>query len=124
MLLTESDLVQFTGTSQWFRHALVRRITYTEGVQFVAERGGAYWLVDKIATMQLDPKISAEEFQVWRLNVADGRAVLTCDDGDKIGCGGSKPILLHTEEISFTDFPLEKIELWVEGDVILLPSEH
>ena len=122
--LTESDLSQFTGTSQWFRHALVRRITYTEGVQFVAERAGAYWLVDKIATMQLDPKISAEDFQVWRLVVADGKATLTCDDGDRIGVGDSKPILLHSERIDFTDFPLEKIELWVEGDVILLPSEH
>jgi hypothetical protein len=124
MALTESDLRQFTGTSQWFRHGLVRSVTYTEGVQYMAEQGNAYWLLDKIATLQFEPKIRAEDFQVWRLIVEDGHATLTCDDGDKLGVGKSKAIVLHSEEISFTDFPLEKIELWVEGGVILLPSEH
>ena len=50
--LTKADLRHFTGTESWFRHALVRDILYTEGVQYVAEQGGAYWLLDEIALLQ------------------------------------------------------------------------
>jgi hypothetical protein len=42
-------LAQFTGTEQWHRHPLVRNILYTDGVQFVAQSGRAYWLIDEIA---------------------------------------------------------------------------
>ncbi|MGY3130099.1 hypothetical protein ACVWZM_000781 [Bradyrhizobium sp. USDA 4501] len=115
--LTSADLRQFTGTTQWFRHSLMRNITYTDGVQFLAEMGGAYWLIDKVATLQLEPKVRAEEFQSWKLKVSDDRkAVLTCDDGNHN--------IIHSEVIEFTDFPLDQVELWVEGSVILLPSEH
>lgn len=115
--LSHHDLRQFTGTEQWFRHGLVRNVSYTEGVRYLAEQGQAYWLIDKIATNQLEPKIKREEFQVWKLKVSEKlTATLTCeDDNDNI---------IHLEEISFTDFPLDQVELWVEGGVILLPNEH
>ena len=32
--------------------------------------------------------------------------------------------VVFSKHIEFTDFPLPEIELWVEGNVILLPSEH
>lgn len=115
--LTLADLRQFTGTEQWFRHSLMRNITYTEGVRYLAEQGHAYWLIDKVATLQLEPKVKAEEFQVWKLKVDNNNtATLACEDGN----GNT----VYSEEISFTDFPLDQIELWVEGNVILLPSEH
>lgn len=123
-MLTESDLHHFTGTGQYHRHGLMRSIVFTDGVKHVGDAGGAYWLIDKIATLQMNPKIAAEPFQVWRLIVTGSKATLTCDDGDRIGVGDSKAIVFHSEEIGFTDFPLEKIEMWVEGNVILLPSEH
>lgn len=111
-----NDLRQFTGTEHHFRHNLCRNITYTDGVKYLAEAASAYWLIDKVATNQLEPKIRREEFQSWKLKVKDGAAVLTCDDGN-----GN---IVHSEEITFTDFPLDEIELWVENGVILLPSEH
>jgi hypothetical protein len=117
MKLTHSDLRQFTGTDHWYRHGLMPKMSFTDGVKYVAETGGAYWLIDKVATNQLEPRIRAEEFQCWKLVVDDKQAaVLTADDGN-----GN---VLHTEKIEWTDFPLDQIELWVEGDVILLPSEH
>ncbi|RZN30501.1 DUF6876 family protein [Bradyrhizobium sp. Leo121] len=99
MTITHADLAQFTGTSQWFRHALVRTVLYTDGIQFLAERANAYWLLDKIATLQLDPKIGAEPFQVWKLEVADNIGALTCNDGGKPEHGGAAR-LLHFEEIT------------------------
>nr|WP_199290060.1 DUF6876 family protein [Phormidium sp. FACHB-77] len=46
--LTESDLYQFTRTSQWYPHPL--GLLYTDGVFYLAERGGAFWLLDAIAS--------------------------------------------------------------------------
>jgi hypothetical protein len=31
---------------------------------------------------------------------------------------------LVRQEIEFTDFPMSSVEVWVEGGVTLLPSEH
>jgi hypothetical protein len=116
-MIDPSDLRQFTGTGQWFRHSLNRKMLYTEGVQFLAEKAGAYWLVDEIAIAQAyEPRVKAEEFQVWKLKVTNATAVLSCEDGN-----GNKVL---SKAIAFTDFPLNEIELWVEGNVILLPSEH
>jgi hypothetical protein len=105
-------------TETWYRHAINRNVLYTEGVQFLAERGGAYWLLDAIAIIQPHNKrVAAEEFQVWKLVVRpDRRATLTCDDGN-----GN---IVFTKEIEYTDFPLDEISLWFCNNVIYLPSEH
>jgi hypothetical protein len=50
--LSKSDLAQFTGSENWYRHGINRNVLYTDGVQHVAERGGAYWLLDEIAIIQ------------------------------------------------------------------------
>jgi len=44
--LSKSDLAQFTGSENWYRHGINRNVLYTEGVQYVAEHGGAHWLLD------------------------------------------------------------------------------
>jgi hypothetical protein len=53
-------LGHFTGCDELYRHALCRNVLYTEGVQYVAESAGAYWLIDKVATLQMDPFVKAE----------------------------------------------------------------
>jgi hypothetical protein len=115
--LTKNDLSQFTGSEQWYRHSLVRKVLYTDGAQYVAETGGAYWLLDEIAFGQGEAKIAAEEFQVWRLKVnSDHTATLTCDDGnDRI---------VFTKPIEYTDFPLDEIAFYFTDNVILLQSEY
>src|ERR1700730_15173147 len=50
--LSKDDLTQFTGSEHWYRHAMVRDVLYTDGVQYVAETAGAYWLIDEIAFAQ------------------------------------------------------------------------
>ena len=116
--LTAADLAQFTGTEQWYRHSINRSILYTEGAQYVAEHGGAYWLLDEIALIQpYDQNVTAEEFQVWTLTVRpDKTATLTCDDGN-----GN---VVFSKEIPYTDFPLETIKLYFANNVIHLPSEY
>ena len=106
------------GTEQWYRHALNGEVHFTDGAKYVADRVGAYWLLDEIALVQLNNKrVGAERFQVWKLNVnADMTADLTCEDGnDNVVC---------TKTIPFTDFPLEGITFWFTDNTILLPSEY
>lgn len=115
--LSEADLAQFTGTEQWHRHSLMRSVLYTDGAKYVADTAGAYWLIDDIAFAQIDPRIKAEDFQVWKLAVRpDTTATLTCEDGNGR--------IVSRRDYSFTSFPEPGIELWYAGGVIYLPGEH
>ena len=84
----------------------------------MAELCEAFWLIDKIVSVQMTEPYSKEYFQVWRLVMKeDHKATLTCDDGnDKV---------ISTEEINYTDFPLsEGVTLYMTNDVIMLPTEY
>lgn len=115
--LRAADLDHFTGSEHWYRHPMAAHITYTDGAQHVAATGGAYWLLDAIVSHQLDRRVNREPFQVWTLKVArDRSAMLCCKDGDGY--------VVAVQKIVFTDFPLPEIELWLQNDVIFLPSEY
>ena len=116
--LSKSDLAQFTGSENWYRHGINRNVLYTDGAQHVAEHGGAYWLLDEIAIAQLyNKRVASKEFQFWKLTVRPDRtATLTCDDGNDN--------IVLTKEIEFTDFPLDEITLYFVNNVIHLPSEY
>jgi hypothetical protein len=116
--LSEADLMQFTGTEQWYRHGMVRDVLYTDGVKYIADVGGADWLIDEIAFAQRSVKrFAAEEFQHWKLTVnADRTATLTCDDGNDH--------VVFSKRIEYTDFPLDEVRFYVANKTILLPSEY
>lgn len=116
--LTAEALYQFTGTETWYRHSLNPKVLYTDGVQYLAEYGGAYWLLDTIAIAQVHVKVvAAEEFQLWTLTVnPDCSAVITCDDGNGR--------IVYKQSLSFSDFPLPEVKLYVRDNVIMLPSEY
>jgi len=128
----QAELDQFTGTDGYTRWSpLFRRMVLTDGAKFVALNGGAngaFWLMDAIASHQ--PKAlkneMLREIQFWKLEVKEKNgsksAVLTCRFDS-----GEKPFI--TQKIEYTDFDLDKIDLWVEPldentYVILLASEH
>ena len=114
---TPSELARFTGTTQWYRHPLARGIRYTDGIYFVAEHAGAYWLIDEIALAQSHyPALSGEEFQTWTLIVDATSAVLRCDDGNGR--------MLVEKLIDYTDFPESGIKLYLTDGVIMLPGEY
>ena len=114
---TAEELAQFTGTANWYRHPLARTVLYTDGVKFIAERAGAYWLIDEIALSQLgEPALKGEEFQLWTLLVDAHAAVLRCDDGN----GGR----LLEKRIEYTDFPEPGIRFYYTDGVIMLPGEY
>ena len=117
--LIKDELRQFTGSEQWYRHGINRSVLFTDGAKYVADTGGAYWLLDEIALAQRHNKrVAGEEFQLWKLavNLDQHTAMLTCDDGN-----GN---IVFRKKIEFTDFPLEEISLYFCNNTILLPSEY
>ena len=116
--LTDDQLSQFTGSEHWYRHGLARDILFTDGAKYIADHGGAFWLLDEIAFAQRGQKrVAAQEFQVWKLAVKpDHTATLACEDGNG-------RTVFH-KAIEYTDFPVECVELWFENNTIYLPSER
>jgi len=116
--LSDHVLRQFTGSEHWYRHGLARDILYTDGAKYVADEGGAYWLIDEIAFAQRGEKrVAREEFQVWTLSVRP-------DHTATLACGNGNGRTVFEKAIEFTDFPIERIELWFANSTIYLPSEH
>jgi hypothetical protein len=116
--LTETDLNKFTGSENWYKHALNPGVLFTDGAKYVADEGGAYWLLDAIALCQRSEKhVAKKRFQVWKLTVRPDRtATLTC--------AGSNSKIVYTQQLEFTDFPATEITLWFANNVIYLPNEH
>jgi hypothetical protein len=121
--LLATDLAQFTRSETHTAFNFFNRnIVCSDGVKYVGDHAGAYWLLDAIATLQRKAVVEAEEFQVWRLAVdlEKHSAVLTCAD--------SNGNVIYTRQIERTDFPLAEITLWSEPHgtrrTLLLPTEH
>ena len=115
--LRAQDLAQFTGSQIFYRHPLSGCV-YTEGVQYLAEAGSAYWLLDAILCPQPHlPVLRNAEFQVWTLTVREDRsATLICSDGNDVE--------LCSHPVPWTDFPLDAVTLWFANRTLYLPSEH
>jgi hypothetical protein len=127
-LLTE--LHQFTGDLQRYRHQLNRRLLYTPGVRFLAESAGAYWLIDAVASWLGTPQYRAavandgriDDLHFWRLTVRENHSATLAARADS----DVPPFLV--QKIEFTDFCMESIDLWCGFDgqhyTLYLPSEH
>lgn len=107
----------FIGTTEYHRHWSGMR--FTDGVKYLADAANAYWLLDVVASWQqkalLDPAL--QEFQLWELFVRPDRTAA-------VVCSRDSEDEAFRQEIEYSDFPLEYAKLYVEGGVILLPSEH
>lgn len=128
--LTEHELSQFCGDLERTRHGLNRQVIYTPGIHHVAERGQAYWLIDAIASWigsepfnqaaTEDPRITQMHF--WTLERGEGTTARLIAKADS----PEEPFI--TQEIEYTDFPLQQINIWAAFDgeywTLYLPSEH
>ena len=113
--LTELD--QFIGTINWYRHPIVKTVFLTDGALYLAQKGKAFWLIDEIALAQKDNEILNEEsFQTWILTINKNSGLLRCEDGNQRR--------LLEKAIPYTDFPEPGIELYFSEGIILLPSEY
>jgi len=110
------SISQCIGTEAYHRLSIVP-INCTDGVKAVAELAGAFWLVDAIGSYQTEPKIKAEEFQVWKLEVKGSTAVLYMTDGNS----NQRKV---EQLITYTDFPEGTWEFYLTDNVLMLTSEY
>jgi hypothetical protein len=119
--LTQNDLTQFSGSECLYKMSEISILRYTEGVRYLAQNGGAYWLLDAIEIYQHDKLIKnnqrLQDFQLWQLQLdGKGGCWLICSEDSNV-----KPII--RQYIPYTDFPFS-IKLYVECGCLLLPNEH
>lgn len=150
-MLKESDLREFTGSQQFFRHWMSSKVVYTEGIAHLAETAGAFWLIDAIVSHQRNVRRRQQEhqlrdFQVWVLFPVDEdnrqckqhdqhghRVRLECwsdTPGKPDSPDGPGSVLLASQDIDFSDFfhddnvSFSQITIWMINGTILLPSEY
>ena len=88
----------------------------TDWIIALARAAECFWLLDIIGSYQTDKRLDPD-FQVWKLTVNH-------EDSTGIVYGYNDTELIITQEIPYTDFPLDEIKLFLMDGVILLPSEH
>lgn len=113
----KAELRQFTGSEQVFYNQPFRQYRYTEGVQYLAEKTGAYWLLDHIFANQMLDVLKCQPFQVWKITVNDDQSArISVEDGNDHE--------LTFFLLGYTDFPLAEFSLWFIDETLLLPSEY
>jgi hypothetical protein len=109
-----STLAGFSGTECYHRLTLLP-LKATDGVAYVAESCQAFWLIDLVASHWLKLKQREPFLSVVGKKTGDSMRVVITDGNDK---------KLAVQIVGYTDFPLNWIEFYVDGDVIMLPSEY
>ena len=112
----EAGLAQFIGSETHYRH--FTGLHYTEGVKFLAENAGAYWLIDAIGSYRGNAAACDEPFQLWELAKGSDRSAQLIMRSDS-----SEPAIVR-QEIPWTDFPLTTLKLYVVAGVLMLPTEY
>jgi len=111
------ELRQYTGTEKYYLHTC--GLIITDGAKELADRWGAYWLLDIIASYQA--QLKKEEFQVWTIGRnEDSTAIIICTNGNNK--------ILITQAVPYTDFVPTVATVWVsnngENSFAMLPSEY
>lgn len=120
----QSELNGFCGTENYHRHFTGGK--FTDGVKHLADRAGAYWLIDAVFSYQCEAKIRAVPFQIWTLKVL--RSELGKNKNEPMAIlemkeGTDQPVLV-SQKIEYTDFPKGEVKLYLIDGVLILPSEY
>jgi len=106
-----------TGTERYHMYsAMPGYPVATDGAYCLAKDAECFWLLDLIGRYQSNKKLD-RDFQVWELEVNQEH-----ETGVLRGYNDTEQVIEH--ELEYTDFPLDKVTLWLMDGVILLPSEY
>ena len=120
---TLADLGQFTGSEHLYAHPISKKLVYTDGIRYVAEQAGAYWLLDILALQVAGRAINDREpFGVVFLHVENGSASLEVWDDVPVNR------FLFQQNIEFTDFPEGRWKFYITWDgeraTLMLTTEY
>ena len=92
----EDELDQFHGTTRYYRN--FTGLLFTDGINYLADRAGCYWLVDLVGSYQR--RLEDVPFQLWEIELHDDRSAVVVMSEDT-----NDPVLVR-QRIPYTDFPL------------------
>ena len=115
----EKGLAGFYGTESY--HRIYPNLVLTDGAKYLADEAGCYWLYDIVWSVLNHPNIYNQDFLVVQIHKTEHpKAVVRIMDGDDT--------VLYQQNIPYTDFPLNKYEVYVQYNgeywVVLLTSEY
>lgn len=113
----KEELEQFHGTEHY--HEVIPNVKryITDGVKYFAQKAEAFWLITDIICVRGNEHLKNEPFIVVNTKRTRSGVVVQYEDGN-----GHK---LYKEVYPYSKLPDdENFTLWVEKNVVLLPSEH
>lgn len=113
----ERTLAHFSG-SEPIRYG---NIIITDGVKYLAESCGAFWLIDIVASIQCLRHVRAEDFLSIKLIRTGSMANFIATDGGKYG---NEEKTVYRQFIQYTDFPLKEVKLFFRDRTLMLLSEY
>ena len=118
----EQELSQFCGSTSLFKLSLFNTY-YTEGIAHLVEKAKCHWfLIDASAKAKLLAKkydfITVKLKMLSKQEQAKTGYMLAIDFTD-----GNENVI-NTITYSYSDFPLQEIELYFINNTLLLPSEY
>jgi len=113
----KEELKQFYGTENYYKVIPFAPYVITDGVKYFVDKASAYWLVTDIMCNKQSKDLKDEDFIVIKTTKTDKGVVVNYEDGNK-----NK---LYKETYPYSKLPDDgEFTLWMENNVILLPSEH
>jgi hypothetical protein len=114
----KSSLSHFIGTT-WYIRDLFTSLIHIDGIEHLAERAEAHWLVSDIGTMfRYHPNVKDIPFQLWTLTAdGDNKAVLTCREDCDMP-------MIYEQKYEYTDFPVGTWKMYLIDGVLMVPSEY
>ena len=104
-------LKHFHGSAEIYQLSpLFPGFCISEGVRYLRNEAECHWLIDDIAAFQIHPKVrrhpKLKEEQFWTLDVKEDRTA-------KLKCEWDSGKVVIQQNISWTDFPLAQIRIWI-----------
>lgn len=112
----QAALCGFTGSEQFY--VIYPNVIITEGLKYLCDQAGAYWLIDCLFSYQTIRNVAREPFQVLDLavNLERHTGLISLTDGNDQ--------LLFRQKLEYTDFPLKAIKLYYTDQTAMLPWEY
>lgn len=112
------------GTENYYRHALIRTVVFTDGVKDYCEEFGAFWFVDIIASYQTSDFRRKNPFQCWYMGEIEKEKLsqdIICEDGNDNELLRQSVCTWASDER-----PRAKVFVAPQDDlmVIMMPSEY
>lgn len=117
-------LAHFYGTESYYK--IHPQILITDGVKYLCDNAGTYWLIDLIWSTYPKLKHDWLHHLTLTVNLEDHSGAVTITNGDER--------IVHQQELEFTDFLLKRQDLFIcalDGGanedgrkVVMLTSEY